>query len=83
MKLVWTPQADKEIRALPDDVNNRITKKLEWYATQPLPLRFAKRLSGPLAKYSRFRIGEYRVIVNPNGQILHIVRAIKHSETYS
>ncbi len=83
MQISFTPRAQREMDGFSKDIRNRILTKIHWYASQPLPLRFAKRLSGPLAAYSRFRIGEYRVIVNSDGKILHIVRVIKRSEAYS
>ena len=63
MELVFTKLAREDLDALPKQIGDRIIKKTEWYASQPMPLVFAKRLSGDLSELFRFRVGDYRVIV--------------------
>jgi mRNA-degrading endonuclease RelE of RelBE toxin-antitoxin system len=81
MELVFSIMADTQLRELPSVISNRIVLKLEWYVSQPKPLCFAKPLVGSPGQF-RFRIGEYRAIVSPEGVILLIVRIQKRSEVY-
>ena len=44
-------------------------------------MRFAKALSGPLQGFSRFRIGDYRVIFEQNASgkiVIYTILRIKH-----
>ena len=82
MELVFTKLAREDPDALPKQIRDRIIKKTEWYASQPMPLVFAKRLSGDLSELFRFRVGDYRVIVLPDGIVLSVQRVQKRSEVY-
>jgi mRNA interferase RelE/StbE len=45
-------------------VRQRILKKLAWFARLDTPLSFATRLTDPKLGTHRFRIGDWRVIVD-------------------
>ena len=81
MNLVFSVLADAQLRELPTQISNRIVLKLEWYAAQLQPLHFAKPLTGMSGQF-RFRIGEYRAIVLPDGTVLSVLRIQKRSEAY-
>jgi mRNA-degrading endonuclease RelE of RelBE toxin-antitoxin system len=81
MEFFWTAEAEKELHALPSSVQIRIAEKMRWYASQSEPLHFAKPLTDARGKF-RFRIGEYRVIVSPDGIVLVVVRVQKRADVY-
>ncbi len=82
MDLTFSKVAQKDLNDLPSEIRQRIITKLKWYASQDRPLIFAKRLTTPFSGYFRFRIGEFRAIVLPNGRVLRIMRVLKRSEAY-
>ena len=81
MDLVFSKQAREDLDIFPRKIRDRIRAKLKWYASQPNPLHFAKPLTGLHGQF-RFRIGEYRAIVSPEGVVLLIMRIQKRSEAY-
>ena len=81
MDLVFSKHAREDLDILPRKIRDRIIAKLNWYASQPNPLHFAKPLTAVPGQF-RFRIGEYRAIVSPEGVILLIIRIQKRSEVY-
>ncbi|MFC1727814.1 type II toxin-antitoxin system RelE/ParE family toxin [Patescibacteria group bacterium] len=57
----FAPQALKEIKKIPQDVQKRIIKKLDFYC-QKDPLNFADFLVDSRLGNFRFRIGDYRIV---------------------
>lgn len=80
MEIIYAPRALNELSAFPLSAQERIVKKIEFYATQPDPLQFAKRLQTYPAY--RFRIGAYRVIFKIVGAELHILKIGTRSKIY-
>lgn len=73
MKIELTKRAKKQLHMLPRTVATRIVKKLHWYALQDDPLSFAKHLTNPKEGEYRFRIGNYRVIVDVKHNTVHVL----------
>lgn len=61
MRVEYTVDAAKDIAALEKKTAKRIMDKIDWFASMPDPLEFAKPLKDPRKLY-RFRIGTYRAI---------------------
>ena len=80
MTLSWTNAAIRDLQKLPKEIAGRITKKMEWYASQNSPLTFAKHLTNSLYGDYRFRVGNYRVICDTHNDAVHIlfVLSVKH-----
>lgn len=78
MDVEYTIDAQNDIAALNKKVAKRILDKIDWFASRPDPLEFAKPLKDPRKLY-RFRIGSHRVIFTlKKGQvIILLVLAIK------
>lgn len=75
MEIILSQKAAKEFRKLPNDIQNRIKKKLKLYANSSNPLEFAKPMVDSDCGDYRFRIGDYRLlfdIANNNIYILKI-----------
>ena len=81
MKFKLSHEARTHLEKIEPPVARRIIKKLYWYEAQNNPLTFARPLVGFQGLY-RFRIGDYRVIVSPDGNILTIVRIAKRDQAY-
>ena len=64
MLLQFTPTAAKDLEKLPPAQARRIVKKMQWYAVQEKPLSFAKRLTDSRLGSYRFRVGDYRVLID-------------------
>ena len=78
MRVEYTKDAGKDLAALSKQAANRIMDKVDWYAKQSDPCKFAKRLEDPRNLY-RFRIGSYRAIFTiQKGQVvILLVLAVK------
>lgn len=61
-KWEFTKAAQKDLASLDLVIARRIIKKLQWFARQPDPFRYGRRLVDSAIGDIRFRIGEYRVI---------------------
>ena len=80
MKLLFTDPAVKAISKLPPKIARRIVKKMQWFAEQDDPLSFAKPLSNQQLGSHRFRVGDYRILVEiDKGTIsILVVLSVKH-----
>lgn len=80
-ELVYTARAEKDIRKLPADIKKRIGRTLYRYQYDPHgysePLIDAK-----LGTY-RFRIGDYRVIFDIEGNEIVILRVGHRKDIYT
>ncbi|HBP00021.1 MAG: Plasmid stabilization system [Candidatus Uhrbacteria bacterium GW2011_GWF2_41_16] len=79
--LQFTQHALNDLEVIPKNIAQRIVLKLEFYLSTNNPMRFAKALSGPLQGFSRFRIGDYRVIFEQNASgkiVIYTILRIKH-----
>lgn len=79
-RLVYTHRAIKDIDALDEAVKQRIGKTLQRFEQNPLthaePLKQSE-----LGSY-RFRIGDYRVVFDLNGQEIVVLRVGHRREIY-
>ena len=80
MRLIFSEPAAKTIAKLPPALARRIVQKMQWFAVQEDPLSFAKALKDFAFGSHRFRIGDYRVLVDvKQGRIsILFVLAVKH-----
>ena len=63
LKIVYTPEALGDLHRFSRDITVRIFDKMDWFASQPDPLHFARPLKGnPRGAAHRFRIGVYRIL---------------------
>jgi len=79
---VFKPQAVRDIKKLPKEVQKRILKKLDFFVASENPLIFADHLiSYDLGQY-RFRIGDYRVIFDLEDRTIVILTMGHRREIY-
>jgi mRNA interferase RelE/StbE len=79
-ELVYTRKAIKDIQRLDPEVKDRIGKTLLRY--QENPLSHAERLTDAALGGFRFRIGDYRVIFDLEGNEIVILRVGHRREIY-
>ena len=78
----FTGQAERQFLKLPKSLQRRILLKIEHYLRHPQPLLFAKPIgSGSPAAY-RFRIGDYRVLFDWEGDHILITKVGHRRNVY-
>ena len=65
-RLVYTQRAIKDIHRLPRDIKKRIGKTLTRY--KQAPLNYSEKLKDSRLGSYRFRIGDFRVIFDLEGE---------------
>ena len=78
--LVYTSRAIRDIEKLDPKVKNRIGETLLRYGEDPLS--YAVRLRDPKIGTYRFRIGDYRVIFDIEGDEIVILRVGHRRDIY-
>ncbi len=79
-RLVYTDRAAKDISKLAAQTRQRIDESLERYSEEPL--RYARKMAGPTIGSYRFRIGDYRVIFDIEGESIIVLRVGHRREVY-
>ncbi|HEC32747.1 MAG TPA: type II toxin-antitoxin system RelE/ParE family toxin [Candidatus Kaiserbacteria bacterium] len=81
MRVIYSKKARKDLRVLSKKEAQKIVSKIRYFSEQKDIERYAKKLKPPLDDLFRFRIGDFRVILDINNNnkvtILTILR-IKH-----
>ena len=79
-RLVYTQKAVRDIDRLDAGVKKRIGTTLLRFKDNPL--QYAERLTDPELGGYRFRIGDYRVIFDIEGNDIVVLRASHRKEIY-
>ncbi|MFH0986402.1 MAG: type II toxin-antitoxin system RelE/ParE family toxin, partial [Candidatus Omnitrophota bacterium] len=79
-RLVYTQRAIKDIQKLEPTVKSRIGKALLRFEADPLS--YAKSLSNTSLGSYRFRIGDYRVIFDLEGEEIIVLRVGHRRDIY-
>ena len=79
-ELVYTRRAERDIRKLDSKIKDRIAKTLLRYREEPL--RFAEQLTDPVLGEYRYRIGDYRVVFDMEGNEIVVLRVGHRREIY-
>ena len=79
-RLVYTQKAVRDIDRLDAGVKNRIGATLLRFKDNPL--QYAERLTDPELGGYRFRIGDYRVIFDIEGNDIVVLRVGHRKEIY-
>ena len=78
----FTNTSEKELLALPLEIQKRIIQKLEFFLDTPNPLTFAKRLTNVHPPSWRFAVGDYRIIFEQEAGHVLITRIGNRKEIY-
>ncbi|MCG2721028.1 MAG: type II toxin-antitoxin system RelE/ParE family toxin [Thermodesulfovibrionales bacterium] len=79
-KIVITDRALKDIDKLTQDVKKRIASKLREFSNNPLD--YSRKLTDPKIGTYRFRIGDYRVIFDIEGETIIVLRIGHRKDIY-
>ncbi len=79
-RIVFTNRAVKDIESLEPSIRRRIGEKLREYAENPFV--YARKLSDPKIGTFRFRIGDYRVIFDIDGDTIVVLRVGHRKKIY-
>lgn len=82
MRLNFSPQALNNLKRLDKNNRRRIVEKLEFYASQDSPLKFAERLVDLAYGEWRFRIGDYRALCDVKGDEIFVLKIGHRREIY-
>ena len=82
MKLVFTRSAFRQFQKLERSVQKRIDGKLRFYISQQNPLKFAESLQDSKFGNFRFRIGDYRIIFDVEGNKIIILKVGHRKDIY-
>lgn len=80
--LLFTPHGQKDLEKLSRDLQRRILKKIEFFASQDNPVSFAKPLGNLPPTTHRFRIGDYRAAFYVSGKTIYVDRVRHRKEVY-
>ena len=78
--LVYTRRAEKDLKKLDSSIKSRIGNAL--LKLQDNPLLYSEKLSDPVLGTYKFRIGDYRVIFDIEGNDVVILRIGHRREIY-
>ena len=78
--LVYTRRAVRDIDQLEGRIKKRIGETLRRYSEEPF--RYANKLTDPRLGSYRFRIGEYRVIFDFDGNEIVVLRVGHRKDIY-
>jgi mRNA interferase RelE/StbE len=79
-RLTYTRRAERDIKKLEANTKERVGKALLRYSEEPL--KFAEKLSDPILGEYRFRVGDYRVIFDIEGNEIVVLRVGHRREIY-
>ena len=81
-EVTFTPAGSKDLKKLPREIQTRVLKKIDFFASQPNPIVFASPLVNLPPTTHRFRVGNYRVAFFVSGKSIHIDRIRHRREVY-
>lgn len=76
-KIFYKKPAVKSIQKLTPQIKKRLKIKLEFFMNQEDPLLYAKALTKPADAQYRFRVGNYRVLFDVEGDKI-VVLLVQH-----
>ena len=77
--IVWTNKAAQEYGKLDNSIRKQINKYLDKLRVSADPCSMGKALSADLSGLWRYRVGDYRIVVNiDNKELIILVVSIKH-----
>ncbi len=79
-QLIYTRKAYEDIQQLDRVAQKRLAKKLEQFAQDPL--KYSKKIHDPALGTYRFRVGDYRIVFDLDGNKIVILRVGHRREIY-
>ncbi|MBI4159722.1 type II toxin-antitoxin system RelE/ParE family toxin [Candidatus Wolfebacteria bacterium] len=82
MEIHYAYKAADDLARLSQDIQERIAKKMRFYAALENPLKFAERLTDPREGEFRFRVGDWRLPFDIKKNKIFILRVKHRSKAY-
>jgi len=82
MDVYYSHKAESDLENLPRDAQERIAKKMRFYASQHNPTKFAKPLIDSREGEFRFRVGDWRIFFDVKGDKIFILQIKHRSQAY-
>ncbi len=82
LKIEFTVKGTRDFKKLPRDLQKRLLKKLEFFASQEDPILFSKPLVNLPPATHRFRVGDYRIAFYVEGKTIYMDRVRHRKEVY-
>lgn len=82
MRIQFTKEAKRDVKHLDVHTFQRIKKKLKWYLSHDDPLVFADQLTDFRLGEYRYRVGDYRIIFDLEGDLMTVTRIGHRKEIY-
>ncbi len=84
MTLKFSSDAVWDLTQLDAPLRKRVVEKLKWFVTQSQPLHFAEPLKNLSPATHRFRIGDYRAIIEhiPTSDTILILAVKNQKDVY-
>lgn len=79
-KIVFTERAIKDLRFIDKRLQAQLLNKIKWFSREPL--KYARKLISTKIGSYRFRIGDYRVIFDIDGENIIILRIGHRKDIY-
>ncbi len=80
-KIAYSKSSLKVLRRLPRNEAERIISKIEQYAKEPKSLaNNVKALVG--SSYIRLRVGDWRIVMDDQGNVLEVIKIGARGEIY-
>jgi len=80
MKVFYTQTAARQLAELPEVLRARIADKMRFYFSTPNPFKFAEKLTD-FGLY-RFRVGDYRIVVEAQGVVIFVLFIKRRDKAY-
>ncbi|MEI7690503.1 MAG: type II toxin-antitoxin system RelE/ParE family toxin [bacterium] len=80
--LLYKKPAVKEIQKLAKPIRKRLKSKLDWFIMQADPLHFAAPLTKSADAQYRYRVGNYRILFDIEGENIVILHIQHRKEVY-
>jgi len=74
MQYLFTPRALKDIKKLPPNIQKRIVKKLDYFMKRKDPIKYAEPIIDSTLGQYRYRIGDYRAIIDLDDTQIIVLR---------
>ncbi|MBT9169658.1 MAG: hypothetical protein DDT19_03021 [Syntrophomonadaceae bacterium] len=82
MRIIFTRLAFRQFQKLERSAQKRINEKLRFYLSQPNPLKFAEPIRDPQFGGWKFRIGDYRVLFDIEGDKIIVLKIGHRKDIY-
>ena len=83
-KIYFKPRALKNLKNLPRAFQERIAEKMRFFISSGNPMRFTKNLKDKFLGDYRFRVGDYRIVVDiiADKKEIIVLKVGKRDEVY-